>query len=79
MTFHYLLNTGIANLADETIIAGGEIMKGTTTSWTVLATGAAVTGLGRVIGGTLGAGITGFGLAHIALGVLDQFRPSVKY
>lgn len=54
-------------------------MKGSTTSWTVLATGAAVTGLGRVIGGTLGAGITGFGLAHIALGVLDQFRPSVKY
>jgi len=79
MTFHYLLKSGIANFADETIITGGETMKGSTTSWTVLATGAAVTGLGRVIGGTLGAGITGFGLAHIALGVLDQFRPSVKY
>ena len=54
-------------------------MKSTTTSWAVLATGAAVTGLGRIVGGTLGAGITGFGLAHVALGFLDQFRPSVKY
>ena len=79
MTFHYLRNSGIANLCDETIIAGGEIMKGNTTNWAVLVTGAAVAGLGRVIGGTLGAGITGFGLAHVARGVLDQFRPSVKY
>ncbi|SFG71645.1 hypothetical protein SAMN05660649_02480 [Desulfotomaculum arcticum] len=54
-------------------------MKGNTTNWAVLVTGAAVAGLGRVIGGTLGAGITGFGLAHVARGVLDQFRPSVKY
>ncbi|MFA7467279.1 MAG: hypothetical protein WCY82_03325 [Desulfotomaculaceae bacterium] len=53
-------------------------MKGTSTSWTVLGLGAGVTLLGRMIGGNLGAGVTGFGLAHVALGVLDQFRPSVQ-
>jgi len=53
-------------------------MKGTSTSWTVLGLGAGVTLLGRAIGGNLGAGVTGFGLAHVALGVLDQFRPSVR-
>ncbi|SFR10465.1 hypothetical protein [Desulfoscipio geothermicus] len=54
-------------------------MKGTKTSWIILGTGAAVAGLGRLVGGSLGAGITGFGLAHVALGILDQFRPSVRY
>lgn len=54
-------------------------MKGSTTSWVVLGTGAVVAGLGRVVGGSLGAGITGFGIAHVALGILDQFRPSVRY
>lgn len=53
-------------------------MKGTTTSWAVLGLGAGVTLLGRMMGGSLGAGITGFGLAHVALGVLDQFRPSIR-
>lgn len=53
-------------------------MKGTTTSWTVLGVGAGVALLGRLMGGSLGAGMTGFGLAHVALGVLDQFRPSVR-
>jgi len=55
------------------------LMKGNSTSWAIVATGAAVTGLGRIVGGNLGAGITGFGLAHVALGILDQFRPSVRY
>lgn len=31
-----------------------------------------------LIGGTFGAGVSGFGLAHILLGILDMFRPSVK-
>jgi len=53
-------------------------MKGTTTSWTVLGLGAGVTLLGKMVGGNLGAGITGFGLAHMVLGILDQFRPSVR-
>lgn len=53
-------------------------MKGNTTSWAVLGLGAGVTLLGRVVGGNIGAGITGFGLAHVALGLLDQFRPSVR-
>lgn len=53
-------------------------MKGTTTSWTILGVGAGVAILGKMVGGTLGAGVTGFGLAHMALGVLDQFRPSVR-
>ncbi|MBF7082891.1 hypothetical protein IT084_07880 [Desulfallas sp. Bu1-1] len=53
-------------------------MKGNATSWAVLGTGAVVTAVGRLVGGSLGAGITGFGLAHMALGILDQFRPSVR-
>jgi len=53
-------------------------MKGTTTSWTILGLGAGVTILGRMMGGALGAGLTGFGLANMALGVLDQFRPTVR-
>jgi hypothetical protein len=31
-----------------------------------------------MIGGMIGAGITGFGLAHVVLGVLDMFRPTVQ-
>lgn len=52
--------------------------RATTTSLTVAGVGAAVTGVGRLIGGPLGAGITGFGLAHVALGLLDMARPSVR-
>jgi len=32
--------------------------------------GAAVTGIGALVGGSLGAGIAGFGLAHIVLGTI---------
>lgn len=56
----------------------GMMRKGTTTSWTVAALGVAVTATGKVVGGSLGAGIMGFGLAHIALGLLDIARPSVR-
>lgn len=54
-------------------------MKGITTSYVVIGLGVIVALIGYyLIGGTLGAGVTGFGLAHILLGILDMFRPSVK-
>ena len=56
----------------------GILKKGTTTSWTVAGLGVAVTGIGKVVGGPLGAGIMGFGLAHIMLGMLDMMRPTVR-
>lgn len=46
------------------------------TSWVITGLGATVTGIGAYVGGPVGAGITGFGLAHIVLGTLDMFRPS---
>lgn len=49
-----------------------------TTSMVVLGLGALVTGAGRMIGGRLGAGVTGFGLAHVTLGILDMFRPAIR-
>jgi len=49
-----------------------------TTSWVVACVGAVVAGVGTMVGGNLGAGITGFGLAHIVLGILDMFRPTVR-
>ena len=39
--------------------------KGNPTSWTVAGLGLVVTGVGRMVGGNLGAGIMGFGLAHV--------------
>jgi hypothetical protein len=52
--------------------------KSTTTSWAVTGVGAVVTGVGKLIGGRLGAVISGFGLAHVALGLLDMARPTVR-
>ena len=52
--------------------------KSTTTSLAVAGTGAVVTGVGRMVGGRLGAWISGFGLAHIMLGLLDMTRPTVR-
>jgi len=55
--------------------------KAMTTSWVVTGLGALVSSLGF---GTmrsrskLGAGVLGFGLAHVALGLLDMLRPSVR-
>ncbi len=50
----------------------------TTTSKAIIGLGALVTGIGRVVGGRVGDGITGFGLAHVVLGTLDMLRPSVR-
>jgi hypothetical protein len=55
-----------------------KLLKADTTAWVVTGLGAAVAGLGRLIGGNLGAGITGFGLAHIVLGQLDRLRSNVR-
>lgn len=57
-------------------------MKDRTTDWIVAGIGAAVSGIGyamrRSKRSRLGTGILGFGLAHVVLGVLDQFRSRVK-
>lgn len=57
-------------------------MKGTTTSWVVTGLGAAVTGVGATLlkgRGPMAAGVMGFGLAHVLLGLGDMFRPSVRH
>ncbi len=54
------------------------LRKGTTTSLAVTGLGIVVTGVGKTIGGQVGAGIMGFGMAHIALGLLDMARPTVQ-
>ncbi len=46
-----------------------------TSSWVVTGLGATVTGIGALVGGRMGAGLTGFGLAHVVLGTLDMLRP----
>ncbi|MDI3546750.1 MAG: hypothetical protein PWR10_402 [Halanaerobiales bacterium] len=53
--------------------------KAKTTSWTVAAIGVAVAALGwSLLPSLWGAGILGFGIAHIILGLLDTQRPTVK-
>lgn len=52
--------------------------KKKTTSNLVISLGVVATSIGRFVGGRLGRGITGFGLAHIVLGTLDKFRPTVR-
>ncbi|MFA7466911.1 MAG: hypothetical protein WCY82_01440 [Desulfotomaculaceae bacterium] len=53
-------------------------MQRNTTSYIVAGLGVIVTLIGWYVGDLWGAGIMGFGLAHILLGVLDMFRPAVK-
>jgi len=58
-------------------------MKNNTTSIAVTALGAAVTGLGyglmrRNMKSKFAPGLLGFGLAHIALGVLDMSREKLN-
>ncbi len=50
-----------------------------TTSWTVSGLGLLVSTLGaKMFKNKLGAGILGFGLAHVILGQLDRLRPTVR-
>ncbi|TYO93880.1 hypothetical protein [Desulfallas thermosapovorans] len=53
-------------------------MQGVSTSWIVIGLGVIVSLIGWYVGGNWGAGILGFGLAHILLGALDMFRPTVR-
>lgn len=54
-------------------------MNPKTTSWAVVGIGALVTLLGwYLLPGELAAGILGFGLAHVLLGLLDMVRPTVR-
>ncbi len=55
------------------------MQRKTTTSWAVAGLGVVVTGVGKAVGGPIGAGIIGFGMAHVALGLLDMLRPTVRY
>ena len=52
--------------------------KGNTTSWGIAGLGLVVTGVGKMVGGTVGAGLMGFGLAHVVLGLADMFRPMAR-
>ncbi|HUW63789.1 MAG TPA: hypothetical protein VMW83_03680 [Spirochaetia bacterium] len=54
-------------------------MRRTRTGMCVTGLGVAATAVGKMVGGTAGATITGFGVAHIVLGMLDGLRPSVRY
>ncbi len=50
-----------------------------TTSWFISGVGLAVTALGtKMLDKKIGAGLLGFGLAHVVLGQLDRVRPTVK-
>jgi len=55
-------------------------LKTNKTSLVVTGLGAAVTTVGATaLSGPIAAGVVGFGAAHVVLGVLDMFRPAVKY
>lgn len=50
-----------------------------TTSYSVTGLGLAVSALGwSMLPSKIGAGILGFGAAHVLLGVLDSQRPTIK-
>ncbi len=54
-------------------------MEPKTTSWVVVGLGVVVSIIGQISRpGELGAGILGFGIAHIVLGILDMLRPTVR-
>lgn len=50
-----------------------------TTSWVVVILGILVSFIGySMLPDNLGAGLLGFGLAHVVLGLLDRIRPSLN-
>lgn len=56
-----------------------EANRGSLTSWIVIGLGVIVAAVGWLfVAGIWGAGLVGFGLAHIVLGIIDLFRPTVK-
>lgn len=52
--------------------------KGNRGGMAVAGMGFLVTGIGRTIGGTVGAGMIGFGLAQVALGLAEMIRPLIR-
>ena len=53
--------------------------KAKTTSYIVAGVGVAVTALGwSLLPSLWGAGILGFGAAHVILGLLDTLRPAIR-
>lgn len=44
----------------------------------IIGLGALLAGMGRLVGGRAGDGITGFGLASMMLGALNIFRPRLR-
>jgi hypothetical protein len=56
------------------------ILKATATSLAVAGVGTIVSGIGAtMLKKKWGAGVLGFGLAHVVLGLLDLARPSVRH
>lgn len=53
-------------------------MNATTASWVVVGIGVVLSLIGWYMTGLWGAGILGFGLAWILLGILDMFRPAMQ-
>ncbi len=54
-------------------------MKATTTSLAITGLGTIVSGIGAMLlKNRFGAGLFGFGLAHVVLGTLDMARPSIQ-
>lgn len=60
------------------LMAGNILQRGSTTSWGVAGLGLVMAGVGKAVGGNLGAGLMGFGLAHVVLGLADMFRPEIQ-
>ncbi|NPV79268.1 MAG: hypothetical protein HPY52_03180 [Firmicutes bacterium] len=54
-------------------------MNAKTTSWITIGLGAVVSAIGQAMRPSeFGAGVLGFGLAHVVLGALDMLRPTVR-
>jgi hypothetical protein len=54
-------------------------LKASATGWTVAGLGAVVSILGALYSKKRwGTGVLGFGLAHVALGLLDLARPTIR-
>ncbi len=51
-----------------------KMIKQNKTGYFVSGLGFVVTGLGRVVGGRIGDAVSGFGMAHIVLGIAEALR-----
>lgn len=55
------------------------VKQGNKSGMALAGMGLVIAGVGRMVGGNMGAGITGFGLAHVVMGAADILKPMVKY